>query len=76
MPLDAAVIFGVVFINAIIGYVQEARAEQAIEALAQTISTEATVIRGGKTLRVNAAELVPGDLVTLHPATKCPPTCG
>ena len=71
-PLDAAVIFGVVFINAVIGYAQEARAEQAIEALAQTISTEATVIRGGKTLRVNAAELVPGDLVTLLSGAKVP----
>lgn len=71
-PLDAAVIFGVVFINAIIGYVQEARAEQAIAALAQTISTEATVIRGGQTLRVNAAELVPGDLVTLLSGAKVP----
>jgi cation-transporting P-type ATPase F len=70
--LDAAVIFGVVFINAIIGYVQEARAEQAIEALAQTITTEATVIRGGKTLRVNASELVPGDLVTLLSGNKVP----
>ncbi|MCX6032573.1 MAG: HAD-IC family P-type ATPase [Chloroflexi bacterium] len=71
-PLDAAVIFGVVFVNAIIGYVQEARAEQAIEALAQTISTEATVIRGGKMLRVNAVELVPGDLVTLLSGNKTP----
>ena len=71
-PLDAAVIFGVVFVNAVIGYVQEARAEQAIEALAQTISTEATVIRAGKTLRVNAAELVPGDLVTLLSGAKVP----
>ena len=70
--LDAAVIFGVVFINAIIGYIQEARAEQAIEALAQTITTEATVIRGGKTLRLDAAELVPGDLVLLQSGNKAP----
>lgn len=70
--LDAAVIFGVVFINAIIGYIQEARAEQAIEALAQTITTEATVIRGGKTLRLDAAELVPGDLVLLQSGNKTP----
>ena len=62
----------VVFINAIIGYIQEARAEQAIEALAQTITTEATVIRGGKTLRLDAAELVPGDLVLLQSGNKAP----
>jgi cation-transporting ATPase F len=71
-PLDAAVIFGVVLINAVIGYVQESKAEQAIAALAQTMTTEATVIRAGKTLRVNAAELVPGDVVTLQSGNKVP----
>jgi len=46
-PLDAAVIFGVVLINAITGYVQEAQAEQAIAALARTMMAEATVRRSG-----------------------------
>ena len=58
-PVDALVIFGVVLINAIIGYLQESRAEQAIAALAQTMTTEAAVVRGGKVLRLAAAELVP-----------------
>ncbi len=71
-PLDAAVIFGVVLINAIIGYIQEARAEQAIAALSKTMTAEATVLRGGKTLRLPASELVPGDLVQLAAGARVP----
>jgi len=70
--LDALVIFGVVLINAIIGYIQESKAEQAIQALARTMTTEATVIRDGKTLRVDAAELVPGDCVVFQSGAKVP----
>jgi Ca2+-transporting ATPase len=71
-PVDAVVIFGVVLINAIIGYLQEARAEQAIAALAQTMTTEATVIRSGKTVRLPAGELVPGDIVQLQAGARVP----
>jgi hypothetical protein len=71
-PLDAFVIFGVVLINAIIGYIQEARAEQAISALAKTMTTEANVIRGEKVTRVSAAELVPGDIVQFQAGTRVP----
>ena len=71
-PVDAAVIFGVVLINAIIGYIQESKAEQAIAALARTMVTEATVIRAGKTQRLSAAELMPGDLVLLQAGDKVP----
>jgi Ca2+-transporting ATPase len=60
-PTDALVIFGVVLINAVIGYVQEARAEQAITSLSKTMTTEAVVVRSGKTERLSATELVPGD---------------
>jgi len=70
--LDAVVIFGVVLVNAIIGYIQESRAEKAIEALAQAITTEATVVRAGKTQRLSAAELVPGDLVQIKSGDKIP----
>jgi cation-transporting P-type ATPase F len=71
-PLDAAVIFGVVLINAIIGYVQEAQAEQAIAALARTMTAEAMVVRSGQTQRLSAAELVPGDLVQLAAGARVP----
>ncbi len=71
-PVDAAIIFAVVLINAVIGYVQEAKAEKAIEALAQAMTTEATVIRAGQTLRVSAAELTPGDIVQLQAGSKVP----
>jgi cation-transporting P-type ATPase F len=71
-PADALVIFGVVLINALIGYIQEARAEQAIAALAKTMTTEASVIRGGKVVRLPAAELVPGDIVQLQAGTRVP----
>lgn len=71
-PLDAAVIFGVVLINAIIGYIQEARAEEAITALAKTMTTEAAVIRSGKIVRMPAEELVPGDIVQLQAGSRVP----
>lgn len=71
-PLDAIVIFGVVLINAIIGYIQESRAEQAIAALAETMTTEAVVVRGQKTERLPAAELVPGDIVLLQAGSRVP----
>lgn len=70
--VDALVIFGVVLINAIISYIQEDKAEKAIEALSRTLSTEATVVRAGSTQRVKADDLVPGDLVLLQSGDKVP----
>ncbi len=70
--VDGAVIFGVVLINALIGYLQEARAERAIEALTQAMSTEAVVLRAGEQRRIPAEELVPGDLVLLAAGDKIP----
>lgn len=71
-PTDAVVIFGVVLINAIIGYIQESRAEEAIAALAKTMTTEAAVIRSGTVVRLPAAELVPGDIVQLLSGARVP----
>ena len=70
--LDASVIFIVAFLNAVIGYVQEAKAEQAIEALAKMVVTEATVRRGGEKLRIPSAQLVPGDVVLLQSGDRVP----
>jgi cation-transporting ATPase F len=69
---NAIVIWGVTVINAIIGFVQESKAEGAIASLAAAVTTEATVVRDGKTLRVSSRELVPGDVVTLGSGDKVP----
>ena len=70
--VDASVIFGVASINAIVGYLQEARAEKAIEALANMVVTEATVRRGGEKLRIASVHLVPGDVVLLQSGDRVP----
>lgn len=70
--VDAGVIFAVTLINATIGWIQESKAENAIAALARSIATEATVIRDGEKLRVDARELVPGDVVVLAAGDKVP----
>lgn len=70
--VNAAVIWGVTTTNAIIGFTQESKAEDAIAALAKAVTTEATVIREGKKLRVPSRELVPGDLVLVASGDKVP----
>lgn len=70
--VDAGVIFAVTIINAIIGFVQESKAESAIAALAESVTTEATIIRDGQIVRVPSNQLVPGDLVQLSSGDKVP----
>lgn len=70
--LDTSVILGVVILNAIIGLVQEGKAEKALEALKQMLPLYANVIRSGKRDRILADELVPGDMVLLHSGDKVP----
>ena len=70
--VDSSVIFGVVFINAIVGFLQEAKAEKAIEALAKMVATETTVRRDGRQLRVHSEQLVPGDVVLLQSGDRVP----
>jgi len=64
--IDTVAIAVIVFLNAIIGVVQEYRAERAMEALREMAATRASVRRGGEVLDVSAAELVPGDIVLLE----------
>ncbi len=70
--VDSGVIFGVVLINAVIGFIQESKAEKAIDALSDMLVTETTVRRGGKRLRVPSVELVPGDVVLLQSGDRVP----
>ncbi|WP_137887235.1 HAD-IC family P-type ATPase [Pseudomonas sp. 2FE] len=70
--IDASVIFGVVLINAVLGFVQEGKAEAALAALARAVAAEATVLRAGTRRRLDAAALVPGDLVVLSSGDKVP----
>ena len=70
--IDAGVIFGVVLVNAVIGFVQESKAVKAIEALSQSLTTTATVMRGGERRQIPATELVPGDVVLLQSGDKVP----
>ncbi len=70
--VDSSVIFGVVFINAIVGFLQEAKAEKAIEALAKMVATETTVRRDGQKVRIHSEQLVPGDVVLLQSGDRVP----
>ena len=64
--VDSIIILLVVIINAIMGVFQEAKAEQAIEALKQMSTPNANVLRDGHTLSIKSDELVPGDIVLLE----------
>ncbi len=70
--IDSGVIIAVVLINAIIGYIQEGKAEKALEAITHMLSLEANVIRNGKQLSIPAENVVPGDIVTLQSGDKVP----
>lgn len=69
---DASVIFAVVVVNAIIGFVQELRAARALGALAKSMNATATAIRGGRKVQLHSTELVPGDIIVLQSGDKVP----
>ncbi len=64
-PVDAVVIGVILVLNAVLGYMQEERAERAVAALARMTAATATVVRDGMQRRVPASELVPGDVLLL-----------
>ena len=64
--IDACIIIAIILLNAIIGVVQENKAEKSLEALKKLSSPTAIVRRGGKPVEIPAAELVPGDIVLLE----------
>ena len=70
--VDTAVILGVVLINALIGFVQEGRAERALDAIRGMLSPHAQVMRGGQRLELPAESLVTGDIVFLASGDKVP----
>lgn len=70
--LDAIVILIVVIINAVVGFIQEYRAEKAMEKLKGLISSEAVVIRDGKEQKISAGDLTPGDVVLLEEGDNVP----
>jgi len=70
--IDSGVIIGVVLINAIIGFVQEGKAEKALDAIRDMLSHQAMVKRDGKFINLPADQLVPGDVVILQSGDKVP----
>ena len=70
--VDSGVIMAVVLVNAVVGFLQESKAEAAIESLRQIVTTESTVLRDGQVLRVRSQEIVPGDIVRLQSGDKVP----
>jgi len=70
--VDAVVILGVVVVNTVVGFIQESKAEAALDALRSMVHTEARVVRGGHQRRVHSEELVPGDLVLVEAGDKLP----
>ncbi|MDD5502799.1 MAG: calcium-translocating P-type ATPase, SERCA-type [Candidatus Thermoplasmatota archaeon] len=70
--VDFYVILAILIINAVIGFVQEHSAEQAIEALMKMASLKAVVVRDGEEREIDASELVPGDVILLSTGDKMP----
>ena len=70
--LDAGIIFGVVLLNALLGFIQEGKAEKALDSIRNMLSAEARTTRGGETRMIPADELVPGDIVLLESGDKVP----
>lgn len=65
LPFDAIVIVLILIVNAILGYVQEAKAEEAVNALSEMTAPTSNVLRDGRVERINTTDIVPGDILVL-----------
>ena len=65
LPFDAIVIVLILILNAVLGYIQEAKAEQAVDALSKMAAPQTSVLRDGKIVRINTSDVVPGDVLVL-----------
>ena len=72
LRIDAAIIFAVVILNALLGFVQEGKAEKALDSIRNMLSAEARTMRSGETRMIPAEQLVPGDVVLLESGDKIP----
>jgi magnesium-transporting ATPase (P-type) len=70
--LDAAIILGVVIVNALLGFIQEGKAERALDSIRHMLSAEARTLRDGETRVIQAEGLVPGDIVLLESGDRIP----
>ena len=68
--IDASIILGVVILNGLLGFIQEGRAEKALDSIRNMLSAEARTVRGGETRMIPAEQLVPGDVVLLESGDK------
>src|SRR5678815_1026950 len=64
--LDAGIIFGVVLLNALLGFIQEGKAEKALDSIRNMLSPEARTIRAGETRIISAEKVVPGDIAVSY----------
>jgi Ca2+-transporting ATPase len=72
LPYEAIVIMAIVILNALLGYIQEARAERSVRALMALAAPESTVIRDGERQRIAADEIVAGDIILVEAGDKIP----
>ena len=72
LPYEAMAIFAVVMLNAVMGYIQESRAEEAVAALRQMSAAHANVIRDGERRSIAATEVVPGDIILIEEGDTVP----
>ncbi|MFA6052809.1 MAG: HAD-IC family P-type ATPase [Methylobacter sp.] len=70
--IDSGVIVGVVFINAVIGFIQEGKAEKALDAIRNMLTQQAMVRRDNKNFLIPAEQLIPGDIVSIESGDKVP----